>query len=85
MRLIDLDAFEEQNAMRIESQGKEKSYYSIPFLESRAKVEAIPIEWIEKWRDEKGRHMSERLVAGKIIVDWKWSLSEEDRKKYGID
>lgn len=45
----------------------------------------IPVEWIEKWRDEKGRHMSERLVAGKIIVDWKWSLSEEDRKKYGID
>lgn len=48
-------------------------------------VDAIPVEWIEKWRVEKGRHMSERLVAGKIIVDWKWSLSEEDRKKYDID
>lgn len=52
MRLIDLDAFEEQNAMRIESQGKEKSYYSIPYLESRAKVEAIPIDWIRKKSDE---------------------------------
>ena len=54
-------------------------------IDNARTVYAIPVEWIEKWRDEKGRHMSERLVAGKIIVDWKWSLSEEDRKKYGID
>ena len=46
MRLIDVDEFLEKDGELIEMQGKEQSYYSVPYLLSKSEVDAIPVQFI---------------------------------------
>ena len=87
MRLIDAEKVDEEiNECVWDAYGSNEDEMAIAYstargiIEDAPTVEAIPVEWIEKWRDEKGRHMSERLVAGKIIVDWKVEQWPEEVK-----
>lgn len=78
MRLIDLDAFEEANAKKWEIGGKEIQFYSVSYLESMARVEAVPFAVIDdtireyrKFADElrnAGREDRADIVIGAIIM-----------------
>ena len=86
-RLIDLTAFEKKYAVQIEDQGKEKSYYSLSFLENEPSVDAIPVEWIhqqireqDKLEDLEWCETGERIgwsTAWKILIE-RWHDDKAD-------
>lgn len=75
MRLIDVDEFLEKEGERIEMQGKEQSYYSVPFLLSQSEVDAIPIDYLLK---ESTEMVFKKEMSGddmqkiyRIIAKWR--------------
>ena len=87
MRLIDGDKWLEDVRKVADSIQAPHDYVHLSCVEqvlnNAPEVDAVPASFFEKWKE--GKTGVEKLIADKILMDWKWSLSEEDRKKYGIN